>query len=829
MRIDQVLDSGPELVEAEGGCHNCPRNLVDHVPPTHTDGEILALGEAPGGEEVEEGEGFIGSSGQRLRRFFVDAGLADSADSFTDDIALANTILCRPPGDRDPTGKEVRCCLNQFVIDVIEQYRVIVLVGGTATRALFPGKKPSHLRGNVCRHPDFPGKIFYPMYHPAWVGYQNDQGESAALFREQVERLARIVDGDRPDMEIHRPSEDGWIEGLEQALAAPRISYDIETNQRLESWAIDSRMVSFALTADGRNVYFCTEDDPPWIGAMERLKRALTQPDKQVIGHNLGFDLEWTESEVGFKTQARWTHDTQMLYRHVGGHQMASLKFLVSRYLDGYRYLVPEPGEDTDPDLLAKYNAEDVIYPYRLFKEGFTELNADQRDLYLTVASDTSLFARRLTARGMSFNEQRSRELQDELRDELWDVLDEWREDDPDLELGFVVHVEEDEDSGEEILRIKNKELREYLYEVKDLPVVAETDTGLPAADKEALWVLQHRHGADWIEYLKRIRSLNKNRSTFTKGYRKRVSNDGRLHTRFLNAFTKTGGRFSSRDPNLQNAPRGERFRSQFDAPTGWMLSEVDYSQAEFRVMVSAAGDETGIEAYRQGQDVHARTAMQITGKDGYTKEERDNSKIVNFAHLYGGDENTLQRQARVKFGVDWDLDRCERFSRTFFNTYSDLEDYHDEIRQQLRTNEGWIRQPVGHWEYYDNWDHPKDRVRERCEREVINAMGQGTAGYMTLLLGIEIDRRVIRRGEWRNIRPTSTVHDSVIAEVKEGHFHTFTEIAREANEVVGEWVRDWFEVPLVLDVAVGPDWGHLEELEREQITALSEYRADAG
>lgn len=148
----------------------------------------------------------------------------------------------------------------------------------------------------------------------------------------------------------------------------------------------------------------------------------------------------------------------------------------------------------------------------------------------------------------------------------------------------------------------------------------------------------------------------------------------GRIHPDFMIGGAVTG-RMSCANPNLQNLPRNSEFRSLFDAPEGRVIVCADYSQMETRVAAELSGDPKMCEIYRQGDDLHTRTAMAITGtpREGITKQERQAAKAANFGLLYGQGVNGFRTYAQDSYDVSLSHNEAKRMRDSFLKEYSTL------------------------------------------------------------------------------------------------------------------------------------------------------------
>ena len=174
------------------------------------------------------------------------------------------------------------------------------------------------------------------------------------------------------------------------------------------------------------------------------------------------------------------------------------------------------------------------------------------------------------------------------------------------------------------------------------------------------------------------------------------VEKDGRIHGRFDPTGTATG-RFSSKEPNLQNIGRGE-LRSCFIAPEGCNLVVADYSQIELRAAASIAGETKMIEAYQRGEDLHKATAAAVLGKpvEQVTKEDRQLAKAVNFGLLYGQSAKGLVKYAASSYGVTLSEDDAQEIRAKFFRTYGSLRQWHGESHLKAEKGISEVRTVLG-------------------------------------------------------------------------------------------------------------------------------------
>lgn len=785
--LDQIGEQS-KFLRVSGNCQKCPRQRINFVPATLERGPVLWLGEAPGATEVKEQEGFVGTSGQLLRRVAAEVGVPGP-------WSFSNTIHCRPPENAEPTPKEIACCLSQFVLDEIKGYPYVVMVGKVPLAALFPKARASHFRGNFAHHPDYPGQRFYAIYHPAYIGRRST--EMMPVFKQQLERLARVVKGGpgaEPTFRILRGATEGKP-ALDAMLAGPIISLDLETSET-ESWVVGAHTKSLCVTADGETVVAVHQDEAWFIAAITAIQAFLEDPSKTVVGANVAFDIEWLEEEFSFTAKCAGIHDPAIWWYEAGQYKQPSLKQLVAERLDGYRHLVHLPHLTNDVDLLLQYNAEDVVYPIHLIRKASSITAAQTQDLVSRVLSPATLVLRRMQTHGIYIRQDYRDAKIREYEQKRSDTVNAWHEMDPEF-------TPSKHESGNGLL--------EYLFKIRRLPVIGQTGSGEAATDKSV--IKQYiREGATYLEHLLEIRRIDKLLSTYLRAYDDHLDSNSRIHPHHWLASTDTS-RPTSTNPNVYNFPRNLEIRDMVGVPPGQRLVEFDLSQIEFRIMVCRAGDENGISGYLRGLDAHTMTAITISGNQTPTKEQRSEAKPVNFALLYGGDWPVVQRQAQDEFGKDWDEPLCRRFTDGFFETYPRIRPFHDLVRTNLVANGGWFQSITGHVFKYEGWDSPERHVRDHVFRSAINSEGQGPASNICLYIAVLARRMLDARG-MASARFVNSVYDSIMVEVpKPKWVPDIIDIVREATQQAHEWVKHWFVVPLLIDAKVGTSWGSLKEV----------------
>ena len=273
------------------------------------------------------------------------------------------------------------------------------------------------------------------------------------------------------------------------------------------------------------------------------------------------------------------------------------------------------------------------------------------------------------------------------------------------------------------------------------------------------------------------------------------VRSDGRIHARFEPTGTATG-RFSSKDPNLQNIGRGP-LRGAFQAPEGRCLVVADYSQIELRAAAAIADEARMIEAYRAGTDLHRLTAAKVLGKaeDEVTKENRQLAKAVNFGLLYGQSAPGLVRYAATSYGVTMTGDQAQEIRKAFFRAYPKIRQWHNRSHPEAEYGAKDVRTRLGRRRLMpgtaSNW--------ERFTALVNTPVQGGTADGMKQAIVFAAQR--IPDGS----RIVSTVHDELVIECPEQDAEIVRDIVTAA---MTEAMSALFpEVPVEVEANICSTW----------------------
>ncbi len=351
--------------------------------------------------------------------------------------------------------------------------------------------------------------------------------------------------------------------------------------------------------------------------------------------------------------------------------------------------------------------------------------------------------------------------------------------------------------AGEEFNLGSTKQLSEIFFEKLNYPIIKKTPGGKPSTAENVLQELAEDY--DLPKILLEHRTLSKLKSTYTDKLPNQISKStGRVHTSFHQAVTSTG-RLSSSDPNLQNIPirteDGRRIRQAFEAPKGSELVAADYSQIELRIMAHLSEDRGLIEAFKNKEDIHSKTASEVfsVSEDKVTPELRRNAKAINFGLIYGISAFGLGKQ----LGINRNL--AAEYMALYFAKYPGVKTYMESVKESARQL-GYIETLFGRRLYLRDINASNAISRQASERAAINAPVQGTAADIMKIAMISTFKALKKHN--LKAKMTLQVHDEIIIESPVGETEKVIDVVKESMESAAE-----IKVPLVVDIGTGNNW----------------------
>jgi DNA polymerase-1 len=350
--------------------------------------------------------------------------------------------------------------------------------------------------------------------------------------------------------------------------------------------------------------------------------------------------------------------------------------------------------------------------------------------------------------------------------------------------------------AGERFQINSPKQLATVLFEKLKLPPVKKTQTGF-STDESVLEQLsvQHELPAAILAW----RRLAKLKSTYVDALPPLVNpRTGRIHPTF-NQIGAATGRLSSTHPNVQNIPirseEGVRIREAFIPAEGMTLLSADYSQVELRIVAHFSGDESLIDAFAKGEDVHRRTAAEVNAISpaDVSAEQRAHAKAINFGIIYGSSAFGIANQLGIaQAEAQATIDR-------YFARYRGVRRFLDETVATAQER-GFVRTLLGRRRYLPDLRSRNRALRQAAERMAVNTVIQGTAADLIKKAMVEVEDALREAG--LHARMLLQVHDELVFEAPPDEIASLTKLVKSRMEGVYA-----LAVPLVADVGTGKNW----------------------
>lgn len=607
----------------------------------------------------------------------------------------------------------------------------------------------------------------------------------AVCTAEEVARLADTSPRDQYACVTTVTELDEWIE---RARTAGVFAFDSETT---DLDAMNAEPVGFSLAVGYGEACYIPLVAPdgevfPAETVRSRLKPLLTDPSCTLIAQNLKYDWK-VLSRWGIDISCRmvdtmiaaWLVDTAS-----GSYGMDRL---AADYLGyetiHYRDLSSQYFREVPLEEATRYAAEDADVTWRLWRVLEPLLDKREvRELFEETEMPVVPLLARMELEGIGLDvfelERYSGFLGEEIERterEIFDLV------------------------GHEFNIGSTKQLQQVLFEERKLKPVKKTKTGYSTDNA----VMQELAREDPVpERVLRYRQLSKLRSTYVDALPRMVnSRTGRIHTTFNQTGTATG-RLSSTDPNLQNIPirdeEGRRIRSAFIPAEGKIFVSADYAQIELVILAHLSGDAALSQAFREGEDVHRRTASLIFGVDAaeVSSEQRRIAKTINFGVMYGMSAFRLSNELGIS------RKDADAFITAYFGTYNGIRTFIDETVARAEVA-GEVRTLLGRPRPLPDITSRNRTVKAGVERVAVNTPIQGSGADIVKRAMIGVDAALREKG--LASRLILQVHDELILECPQSEADQVAAIVMEAMTTAVT-----LSVPLRVNVERGERWGDM-------------------
>ena len=578
-----------------------------------------------------------------------------------------------------------------------------------------------------------------------------------------------------------------------QALVAKLLNYE-EFCFDTETTGFDhfsNRIVGLSLAVEPHEAWYVSFTPENTAAFAEVVKPLFENERTTKIAQNIKFDM-MVLARLGVEVRGRKI-DTMIVHYLLDPETRHNMDFLAERYLNyspirietligkGTRQLTMD---QVNIESVKEYAAEDADITLQIKQALWPELEKQGLvELYSTIEEPMIEVLAAMELEGVKVDTQQLADYAVELNAELAKLEAEIRElaDEPTLNINSA------------------RQLGEVLFaklRITDKPKM--TKTRQFSTEEEYLQGFAGKHRI--VDLILRYRGVKKLISTYVEALPQLVNSvTGHIHTSFNQAVTATG-RLSSTNPNLQNIPvrddMGRRIRKAFvPSDEQHLLLSADYSQVELRLMAHLSGDSSLIEAFQQGEDIHAATAAKLFHKEiaEVTSDERRKAKTANFGIIYGISAFGLAQR------LDIPRKEAKELIDGYFESYPKVKEYMERAVADAR-EKGYVTTAFGRRRILRDIDSRNAVARGVAERNAINAPIQGSAADIMKLAMVEIYRRF--RAEGIRSKMILQVHDEVIVDMLREEQEAVIRIVREAMEGVAQ-----LSVPLISEAGVGENW----------------------
>jgi len=577
---------------------------------------------------------------------------------------------------------------------------------------------------------------------------------------------------------------------LKNLMAQNAVCFDTETTSLN---ALEAHLVGIAFSwEEGKGFYLpFPEDQEASLSLIEKLRPFFENDTIEKIGQNLKYDIKVLDK---YNIRVRGPlFDTMLAHYLINPDMRHNMDVLAETYLNYTPISITS--------LIGKKGKN---------QRSMREIPLDQQTEYAVEDADITLQLKKHFQQELG--DANTQKLFDEMEIPLLRVLAAMELEGINLDISFLNALSEDLDkdiaklesdiyeaAGEEFNIASPKQLGIILFEklqLVDKPKKTKTGQYSTAEDVLSYLAKDHKIIRDILDY----RGLSKLKSTYVSALPNQVeSATGRVHTDYMQTVAATG-RLSSNNPNLQNIPirteRGRQVRKAFiPRNEDYTLLAADYSQIELRIIAALSQEETMIEAFKNGEDIHASTASRVFNVplNEVTREQRSNAKTVNFGIIYGVSAFGLSNQTSLSRSESKEL------IDTYYETYPKLKDYMNKQINFAREN-GYVQTVLGRRRYLKDINSRNAVVRGAAERNAVNAPIQGSAADIIKIAMINIFEKLNQNKS--KSKMLLQVHDELVFDIYKPELDDMKTLIKREMENAYK-----LSVPLNVDLDIGDNW----------------------
>ncbi|SNR28631.1 DNA polymerase I [Maribacter sedimenticola] len=577
---------------------------------------------------------------------------------------------------------------------------------------------------------------------------------------------------------------------LQNLMKQPSVCFDTETTGLNP---ITAELVGIAFSWEATKGFYIpfpyNKDETQKL--LEELRPFFESETIEKIGQNLKYDIKVLDKyNIDVKGPL---FDTMLAHYLINPDMRHNMDVLSETYLNytpiSITELIGKKGKnqlnmrDVPLEKQTEYAVEDADITYQLAQHFRPELKeANTEKLFNDIEIPLLRVLADMELEGINLDKEFLNSLSQDLNDDI-----------------ATLEAKIYEVAGEEFNIGSPKQLGEILFDkLKLVDKPKKTKTGQYSTAEDVLSYLAKDH--EIIQNVLDYRGLAKLKSTYVDALPEQVEpSTGRVHTDYMQTVAATG-RLSSNNPNLQNIPirteRGRQVRKAFvPRDENYTLLAADYSQIELRIIAALSEETTMIEAFKNGEDIHASTASKVFGVplEEVTREQRSNAKTVNFGIIYGVSAFGLSNQTNLS------RSEAKELIDTYYKTYPKLRNYMSEQVDFAREN-GYVQTILGRRRYLKDINGSNAMVRGAAERNAVNAPIQGSAADIIKIAMINIHKKLEEKKF--KTKMLLQVHDELVFDVYK------TELDELKHLIKAEMENAYkIAVPLDVEVGVGDNW----------------------
>ncbi len=577
---------------------------------------------------------------------------------------------------------------------------------------------------------------------------------------------------------------------IQKLMVQSRVCFDTETTSLNP---LEAELVGIAFSWEATKGYYVPfpESRADAEVLIEQLRPFFEAEEIEKVGQNLKYDIK-VLNKYNLSVKGN-LFDTMLAHYLINPDMRHNMDVLSETYLNyapiSITELIGKKGKnqlsmrEVAIEKQTEYAVEDADITLQLAEHFTKELDdANTKDLFHNIEIPLLRVLAAMELEGINLNKSFLENLSKKLVEDITSLEN----------LIF-------EEAGEDFNIASPKQLGEILFDkLKLVAKPKKTKTGQYSTAEDVLSYLAKDHAI--IKNVLEYRGLSKLKSTYVDALPNQVdSRTGRVHTDYMQTVAATG-RLSSNNPNLQNIPirteRGREIRKAFvPRNDDYVLLAADYSQIELRIIASLSEETTMIDAFKNGEDIHASTASRVfkVALEDVTREQRGNAKTVNFGIIYGVSAFGLSNQTNLS------RTEAKELIDTYYKTYPNLKTYMNNQIDFAREN-GFVQTVLGRRRYLKDINAGNAVVRGAAERNAVNAPIQGSAADIIKIAMINIYKK-LNEGNYQS-KMLLQVHDELVFDVYKPELDALQKLIKTEMESAYE-----IKVPLVVDMGIGQNW----------------------